>query len=231
MIQEGCKMNNHCYKADIGMHEYKKTFTYDNREMLKLTVIYPQIGLNASQAEFIINSQIIMEVGNFKRYAKHLYKEAIKAYIRSKNEGFPFFGYEAYMEYFITYNQNCFLSLYFDKYEYTGGAHGSTVRSSDTWYLCLGYGLPLRSFFLPGTDYKRLLIDEIMRQAELVQEEQNIYFDDFKPLIIKNFDESNFYLTPEGIRIYYQQYEIAPYSTGIVEFTIPYSLTGWRPSC
>jgi hypothetical protein len=56
-------------------------------------------------------------------------------------------------------------------------------------------------------------------------------YDDYKPLIIKNFDKSSFYLSPEGITIYYQQYDIAPYSSGIAEFTIPYSIIGWRPDC
>jgi hypothetical protein len=231
MIQEGCKMNNHCYNAEISMHEYKKTFTYNNTDMLKLTIIYPQISLNASQAEYKNNSQINMEVNDYKRYAKYLYKQAIKDYIRSLNEGFHFWGYEAFLEYFITYNQNCFLSLYFDKYEFTGGAHGSTLRASDTWELCLGHHLPLGSFFKPGTDYKRILTDEIIRQADQIQERQKIYFDDYKPLIIKNFDKSSFYLSPEGITIYYQQYDIAPYSSGIAEFTIPYSIIGWRPDC
>ena len=89
-------MNNHCYNAEISMHEYKKTFTYNNTDMLKLTIIYPQISLNASQAEYKINSQINMEVNDYKRYAKYLYKQAIKDYIRSLNEGFHFWGYEAF---------------------------------------------------------------------------------------------------------------------------------------
>lgn len=38
------------------------------------------------------------------------------------------------MEYTITYNDNCFLSYYNDKYEYTGGAHGMTVRSLNTFF-------------------------------------------------------------------------------------------------
>ncbi|MDD3752161.1 MAG: hypothetical protein PHU60_08975, partial [Tissierellia bacterium] len=76
-------MNNHCYNADIGMHEYKKTFSYNNKEMLKLTIVYPQISLNNPQAEYRINAQIIMEVNDYKRYAKHLFKQAIKGYYDS----------------------------------------------------------------------------------------------------------------------------------------------------
>lgn len=224
-------MKNYCYNAEINMYEYRKTFSYNNTEMLKLTIIYPQISLYNLQAEYKINTRINMDVSNFKRYAKYLFKQAIKSYTESQNKGYPFREYEAYMDYSITYNENCFLSLYYDKYEFTGGAHGSTVRASDTWELCLGTYLPLNSFFRPGTDYRHLLINEMIKQAEVIQNQQNIYFDDYKSLIIKNFDEDSFYLTPSGITIYYQQYDIAPYSTGIVEFTIPYSVIGWRPNC
>ena len=224
-------MNNNCYSAGISMNEYNKTFSYNNTEMLKLTIKYPQISLNNKQAENRINAQINMEVSDYKRYAKYLFKQAIKRYTESQTNGYPFFGYEAYMEYFITYNESCFLSLYYDRYEFTGGAHGSTIRASNTWELCCGTRLPLNSFFRPAVDYKYLLIYEMIRQAEEIQRRQNIYFDDYKSLIIKNFDEDSFYLSSSGITIYYQQYDIAPYSTGIVEFTISYSIIGWRPNC
>ena len=77
-----------------------------------------------------------------------------------------------------------------------------------------------------------MLIQEIIAQAEEnLKENPFIYFDDYKNLIIKNFNPHSFYMSPDGITIYYQQYDIAPYSTGIVEFTIPYTKIGWFPSC
>ncbi len=224
-------MNRSCYNAVIRMQEYKRTFSYNNVEVLTLTIKYPIIRLRNQQVECRINSQIIMEVNDYKEHAKYLYKQAIKGYKDSQTNNYPFHGYEAYMEYTITYNENCFLSLYFDRYEFTGGAHGSTVRASNTWELCYGTLLPLSSFFRIGTDYRRFLINEMINQAEYTQEREGIYFDDYKSLIVENFDENSFYLYPTGITIYYQQYDIAPYSTGIVQFTIPYSSIGWRPNC
>ncbi|MFR3751201.1 MAG: RsiV family protein [Enterocloster sp.] len=35
------------------------------------------------------------------------------------------------------------------------------------------------------------------------------------------FNQNQFFLRPGYIVIYYQQYEIAPYATGIPEFSIP----------
>lgn len=226
-------MNNSCFRASVNMKELKRAFEYDNTEVLTLTVKYPEVNIKYNpHAEWLINNQIAMNVNEYMRYAGYLYNQAVKTYIDSQSNNFPFHPYEAYMEYTITYNDNCFLSTYNDKYEFTGGAHGSTLRSSDTWELLSGTNLPLYSFFRPGTDYVRLLTEEIIRQAEYnYNQNPNIYFDDYKNLITKNFNPRSYYLTPQGMVIYYQQYDIAPYSTGIVEFTIPYEAIGWRPRC
>lgn len=226
-------MKKYCYDALVTMHEYKRTLTYDNVEALILTVKYPTIELaHAPRSEYLINKRILMDIDEYISYANYLYDQAVDFYHESKINDFPFHAYELYMEYIITYNANCFLSTYNDKYEFTGGAHGNTKRTSDTWELCCGTHLSLNNFFEPGFDYKPMIIEEIIRQAELIyNQDQHIYFDDYKSLITKNFDENSFYLTPQGITIYYQQYDIAPYSTGIVEFTIPYSKIGWYPRC
>lgn len=36
------------------------------------------------------------------------------------------------------------------------------------------------------------------------------------------FNDDNFFTTPAGVTVFYQQYDIAPYASGIVEFTVPY---------
>jgi peptidoglycan-N-acetylmuramic acid deacetylase PdaC-like protein/uncharacterized protein DUF3298 len=228
------KMNkDYCYKANISMKKIEETFKYDYIEMLKLTIKYPVISMEYNpRAEWVINNQIAISVREYIRYAEYLYQQAINYYKNSQVNDFPFHPYEAYMEYTVTYNENCFLSVYFEKYEFTGGAHGSTVRSSETWELCSGMQLPLYSFFKPEINYRNLLIEEITKQAEYnIKQNSNIYFTEYKSLILKNFNENNFYLTTQGIVIYYEQYDIAPYAAGIVEFLIPYATIGWYPQC
>lgn len=226
-------MNEHCYNANIRMHEFERTFKYNDTEVLILSIKYPIINMKYNpSAERIINNQIAMNVNEYMRYSKYLYNQAVKGLMDSQANNYPFHSYSAYMEYHITYNENCHLSAYNDKYEFTGGAHGTTTRSSDSWELCTGMHLSLNDFFDPNTNYRQFITDEITRQAEFNnQQNQGIYFEDYKGLIIKNFDQHSFYLTPQGITFYFQQYDIAPYSTGIVEFTIPYSKINWYPKC
>lgn len=220
--------------ATINMRETNCKFKHDDIEMLTLHIKYPIVSVhNNPRVTDKINNQISMQVNEYMKYAANtLYNQAMNTYIDSLKNDFPFYGYEAYMEYTITYNDNCFLSLYIDKYEFTGGTHGNTIRTSNTWELCTGESIDLYCFFEPHIDYTHMIIQEIITQAEEnVKENPGIYFDDYKDLIIKSFNPDSFYMSPNGITIYYQQYDIAPYATGIVEFTIPYVKIGWFPSC
>ena len=218
-------MNLHNFQAAIVMRRIERSFTYDNTQVLKLKIDYPRVILpQNSYAQRNINRQIRSQVSDFFNYASgDLYKQAVENYKFTKENDFPFHGFDAILQYEITYNEHFYLSLYRDGYEYTGGAHGNTLRASDTWSLNDGQNVPLSDFFAAGEDYRAFLIEEITRQATRnLAENPGIYFENYRELIAKNFDEEQYYLTKDGIAIYYQQYEIAPYSTGIVVFTVPY---------
>lgn len=194
--------------------------------MISISIRYPKVTLCRNpSAQRSINSQIQAQVNRFYYYASNdLYWQAISDYKNSLENKFPFHPYDAVLQYEITYNQHCHLSLYYDQYTYTGGAHGNTVRASDTWGLWDGQSIPLSGFFPAGQDYRALLIDKITRQAdERMQQNPGIFFENYRDLISESFNEEHYYLTPSGIAVYYQQYEIAPYVTGIVVFTIPYT--------
>lgn len=135
----------------------------------------------------------------------------------------PFNPYVFQSDYKITYNWGCTTSLYFDNYTYLGGAHGSTQRISQTWDFRTGCRMTLRNFFPCCTNYVEFLYESIeMQIAARLDESPSSYFDDYKQLLRKTFRPENFYLTSNGLVIYYQQYDIAPYATGITEFLLPF---------
>jgi hypothetical protein len=114
----------------------------------------------------------------------------------------------------------CILSLYFDQYEYTGGAHGNTVRYSLTWNWERYNKIKLSQLFRCSLEYKAYIFRRVKAQ---ILKEPDIYFPEYEKLIVETFNEESFYCTPKGIVVYYQQYDIAPYSSGIREFLIPYT--------
>lgn len=162
--------------------------------------------------------------------------EAVDLYNFSVYRGYPVRQFEIISTYTVTFNCDCVLSLYFDQYDYMGGAHGNTLRNSDTWNIKNGNKIFLKDLFSDGINYINYIINIINNQIKLqmIYNENYMYFDNIRKNVLINFDADNFYITadPNGIMIYYQLYEIAPYSMGIPEFYIPYNpYIMVRPTC
>lgn len=208
---------------------------YKNHLILHYTIKYPKFVSGrfhtmADKLNLLYRTKALM----YEKYkVMKLYQMAMAEYENSVVHGFPIHQYEAYVDYIVSYNQDCALSLYFDQYEYTGGAHGNTLRYSDTWDMQRSRRISLSDLFRETSDYKEYIIQNINSQIENeIMSGSAAYFDHYDVLVRNNFKDNNFYLTPEGVEIYYQQYDIAPYSSGIPTFLIPYSLKGpLQPKC
>lgn len=197
----------------------EKEIFFDGTLILKYHIEYPSIYLNTPEMGImnfnVYNKKIAF---NLKNEAENeLYKEAIELYKYNKANGYPVMVYEIYRNYEITFNNYNIISLYIDEYIYTGGAHGSTIRSSQTWDLVKGNILPLETFFRNNPYFMINILKEINIQ---ISKQPEIYFDNTCELVLDTFNPKNFYLTPNSIVIYFQQYDIAPYSSGIRTFNI-----------
>lgn len=222
-----------CAQAiEFEMQTYTENLTYNGVEVLSFKIIYPETAQN-NRAEARINEVITSQIkGYYNKAKRELYRDAVNGYIDAQKNGFPFNEYNMTVEYTVTYNRNCALSFYRDAYTYTGGAHGSTLRLSDTFSLLSGRKLRLGDFFKNKEHWEFTVLSAILKQADETQSASQIYFENYRELILKYFNPESFYLTPNGIAIYYQQYDIAPYSTGIPVFVLPYAEIGAaEPSC
>ena len=219
--------------AVVAARGLKREFPYGSTVVLTMSASFMEVKLPGSPvAENRINRRIGVQTSCFyRRAALDLCRQAAAGYREAVKNGFPFHAYEAVLDYQTAYNRNCHLSAFRDQYEFTGGAHGNTVRSSDTWNLATGRTVPLSCLFREGAGYESLLLQRILEQADANMQQEPIYFEDYRALIPKYFDPKSYYLTPDGIAFYFQQYQIAPYSTGIVVFTLPYEVLDCPPSC
>lgn len=226
-------MNNETLSADIKENKSVKEYSFGNTVVLTTNIENFRIKTANRYSEFLINKSLAMQEQSFIAYnIKTLYPQAVQDYKNSILNGYPFNPYGAFINYLVTYNENCVLSFYYDTYNYTGGAHGTTIRKSDIYNLNTGREIPLSAYFNDKTTYRKKILDIILEQATKRQQENpGIFFDEYQSLIKKYFNEESYYLTPDGIVIYYGQYDIAPYVTGIVEFTIPYSQVDFPPRC
>ena len=106
---------------------------------------------------------------------------------------------------------------------FLGGAHGNTKREGQNWNLQTGRQIALKDLFPDNPYYIIDILKEINHQiASQIENGENQYFDNYCQLVQENFRLENFYIVSEGVIIFFNQYEIAPYSSGIPTFKINY---------
>jgi hypothetical protein len=197
--------------------------TYEGITMVTADFRYPVVASGSMKADKRINNYYRHIAKTLMKKAQsELLPEAVDEWKYALENSYPFRPFETVMKYTVTMNDSDILSLYYDVYEYTGGAHGVTKRFGDTWRASTGWFLELADFFPRGVNYKRLLIDNAVKTAALQKAAgTHQYFDDYPKLIKKYFSPTKFYIQPEDITIFYDQYAIAPGYEGNPVFDYP----------
>ncbi len=218
-------------QVKISTHRRTETFRYRNNVVLTATSELPVISPTKPPVVATkINVHYRALGRRFNRHAQKMAKEAEKWFLEAQKENFPFHPYESLLTYTVTFNQDCYLSLYYNWYDFTGGAHGNTVREADTWDLTTGKLCRLADFFPKKKSPEKLILPVVYAQALARQESgEDFYFDDLRKNLKKYFDPEQFYLTPEGLAVFYQQITISPYSSGFATFVLPWAELGIRP--
>ncbi len=223
------------YRVIVREKTLQQDMYYKNTNIMRYTIKYPKFISDTYQTILAkLNSLYRTKAVMYERSnVMNLYQMAMVEYEYSIANNYPIRQFEAYVDFVVTYNRNCVISLYFDQYEYAGGAHGLTVRHSDTWNLQKSKRMEMSDFFPHRNNYRDFVVQTILKQIEEeIAAGNNIYFDDYEKLVKENFKVNNFYLTKEGIVVYFQQYDIAPYSSGLPTFLIPFGPGGaTMPKC
>lgn len=216
--------------------EIKRTLRYMGEPAVCIDIVYPYLEsqrfLQATKRlNGLYHARALVTDSYFEA---RLYPAAKENWDYAKANGYPFHTYEGALQFTGAMNFNCTLSLYFDRYEYEGGAHGTTLRTSDSWNLQNnGRRILLGELFPDGSNYTRTIKDAVIaRIARQNAEGTGAYFPDYAKLVEQTFKPEQFYLTDGALAVYFQQYDIAPYSSGIPVFRLPYGSVGAkRPDC
>lgn len=209
----------------IEKRELRNELKYKDTVILTYNIKYPVITFSNYDIGKTSFNQYNLEKAKKLEHivVTELYEDAKKTYDYNISNGYPVMVYEVILDYTITFNDDYIVSLFYDQYEFTGGAHGNTIRTSQTWDLCIGKQLPLSYFYPDNPNYVTEILREINNQIKYqIEAGNNYYFDNYCELVLETFKLENYYLTPGGIVVYFQQYDIAPYSSGIREFYLPF---------
>lgn len=210
-----------CLSVPVEDGCWKQALKCEEEPVLTLTLRWPKLPEERA-AQRRIGRYYRQVAEQWKaRWEVVLYRQACAALAEAREQSRPFHPWEAMLGYTVAYNENGLLSLCLDAYEYTGGAHGMTVRCAGTWDLCAGCPRSLGSFFPPRCHWRRLIVRKVREQwaARLAQGE-TLSLDGWEQSAAADFDPERFYLTDEGLTVFYPLYTLAPYAEGMPAFVI-----------
>ncbi len=124
----------------------------------------------------------------------------------------------------VVWNADSLVSLAFERYAFTGGAHGLRTMTYTVMDLRQDRILQLPDLFRPGYEEPlRQLLEAALRQhydipqTEPLNGPHGLLFDPQLKL------PENFYATGTGLGFVYNPYEVAPYVVGPIELFLPYT--------
>ena len=208
------------------MFTIEEKIVNEENEFFKQNIKYPYLKIkedykNEKNKNLIgnINKEIEAYINHFIQDIKSQSDEYSKEYneeLSKSKEDYIKYQYEAYSDYKVTYNKNNILSIPITTYNFTGGAHGMTYLKSFNYDLSTGDKLSLKDMFKGSVDYKKIVNDYITLE---INKNKEIYFTD-KDGFNGISDNQEFYIDNNGIVVYFQLYDIAPYYVGIPRFNL-----------
>lgn len=124
------------------------------------------------------------------------------------------------LSYSVKYNKNSVVSIFIQDYLYTGGAHGMGWITTYNFNLNTGNEIKLTNIL--NTKSK---ITKVQKYAHnYIMKRPDIFFEDIVLRDVTIDNNRPFYYTGNGIAIVFQEYEVAPYSSGYPVVSIPSSV-------
>lgn len=123
------------------------------------------------------------------------------------------------VKYTLVYSGRGLVSLHFEVFQYvTGAAHPMTYSMTLTYDLKNDRRVELADLFQPGSAYLDML--SALCKADL-QKQGMLMFEEGTNPTADNF--RSWTLTPEGLQVYFDPYQVAPYAAGPQRTLIPYA--------
>ena len=158
----------------------------------------------------------------------HAFSQEMLSNARTHYQDFKdtFYCYSNYLSMGVGRHDSRMLSLLTLNSVYSGGAHPGTVQSAYNLDLVQQKKLCLEDVIQPEGEkvIRQIVQDDLERRfidgdTLMLYEE---YTDTLDGMLSYGSMTQNWYMNQEGLVIYFNQYEIAPYAAGIIKVEIPY---------
>lgn len=202
-----------------GLRLITKQQAEENKKLKFSTeVAFPQLaGADARAEKFnkTISEMISKDLKSFKEENKEGMQEAA-----SSKDDRP--GYSMDISYSVAHADKNLISLLFTSYSYTGGAHGGTGSAAVNYDLNRGEMLKLSDLFQPNANYLKVLSDYCIKEVKELNVSDDEWIRNGAGPKLENYESWN--ITPQGLQITFDAYQVASYAAGPQEIVIPYSV-------
>lgn len=204
---------------------WERTMTLGQEPVLALSVrrpAFPEKGAFRRVERYFSRCSLLLR----EQWETVLYPRACQA----RRDDELFLPWRAALDYAVTYWESPLLSL---RLEITHSDQLHRPRRwyvGETWDCAQGRPRLLSSFFPGNRRWRRQLTAQLVEQArQRVNSGETLLRPDCPETVRREFDPERFYLTGEGLALFYPMYLLGPYAEGVPVFTVPLSPTETAP--
>lgn len=204
------------------VQQWNRTMKQDSIPVLTLSIrrpSFPETGKTARMERYF--SEVTKQWK--KRWETILFSKACQAKDTAMETGQSFLPWQAKLDFAVTLWKPPLLSLRFDAVETNETSRPFLICSGETWDCATGYPRTLRSFFsAQNVRWRKDVMENMRTQASArLASGESLLDNDCTQVMDRVFDSDHYYLTEEGISIFYPLYTLGPYAEGIPVFKIP----------
>lgn len=202
--------------------EEKKQESANKKLRYEIETALPQLeGADSARADAFNKAAanfVAARTGEFKKAVDEMAREEAVAAKPGEKTSLPPNSFDVAYE--VTAADRDFISILFSFFEYTGGAHPNTTTSSFNYDLSRNAPVKLADLFTPNSNYLKVISDYSIRELKKLQTVDNP--EEGAGPKLENFHSWN--ITPAGLKITFDRYQVGAYAVGEHEVVIPYSV-------
>ena len=160
---------------------------------------------------------VAARTGEFKKTADEMAREEAADKLDAKSSRPP---NSLNVSYEVTAADKDFISVLFAFFEYSGGAHPNTTTESFNYDINRNAPVRLADLFTPNSNYLKVISDYSVRELKKLDTVSSV--ENGAGPKIENFHSWN--ITPAGLKITFDPYQVGPYVAGAHVIVIPYSV-------
>lgn len=227
-VTSGCKIEGDKpdseFLVEIEYSTLEKVVKNDmNKDIINISINYPVIKNEK-------NIETLEKINNYyaefaKNYISKIESEekdfAQDDFESAKEDNRNFMPHEYARDVELKYNGKL-LSFLNTQYMNTGGAHPNSVQEGDTFDLATGEKLTLENVIGKNKDeVKNIVLEKVITEIKKVEgTDEFYYYESYKDDVVSTFNSEDYFITDDGVYIFYQQYSIAPYVAGFPTFML-----------